>query len=509
MTRSSITPRKVDNLQKQILSNHSQVLGKLHTHLKAVGRFPHEGQAKIIRAFFNDRKKILQGQCGRSTGKTEAAIYIATRFALTNPGSETYIICPELKQAKKIYWLKRRLQNFGPQDFVFEHRESELRTVFTNGSYIILDGCENYEALRGIKPDLVIYDEFQHHTQYFDEEVMQPNLSSGKVSLVVFGTPPKRHCYYVDFRDNLQENIKLGDKDCFYMELLSESNPTLDKEWLKKKKAELIRKDKFNVWLREYEGKLVFDTESAIFPFFSKDKHVRPHAFLMNLIKRDRKKLNWYAFYDPGTTTVFGALFLAVNPYTSQIFILGEIYAEERRECTAQNVYLKAQEIKDSLNDDESAWTEYYDEAGVWFANEVQQIFQKNIIPTHKQKAHQAFDEGRAGESILNTAMLQESTFLVSDHCEKFLWELENYVTDEQGRYPKTHDHLMDLLFYFVQNTRYTIIEEVDKEFLYDEDAIARRRPQSLSAIMGAKRELEHGPDIDVYDNDPMSGIWN
>lgn len=499
----------MDETQKRILSSHSEILGKLHNHLKSVGRFPHEGQARIIRAFFNDRKKILQGQCGRSTGKTEAAIYIATRFALTNPGSETYIICPELKQAKKIYWLKRRLQNFGPQDFIFEHRESELRTVYNNGSYIILDGCENYEALRGIKPDLVIYDEFQHHTQYFDEEVMQPNLSSGKVSLVVFGTPPKRHCYYVDFRENLLENIRLGDKDCFYMELISESNPTLDKEWLKKKKAELIRKDKFNVWLREYEGKLVFDTESAIFPFFKPEKHVKPHELIQNLIRRDRKKLNWYAFYDPGTTTVFGALFIAVNPYTSQIFILDEIYAEERKECTAQSVYSKAIQKKDALNDNEDAWTEYYDEAGAWFANEVQQIFNKNLIPTHKQKAHQAFDEGRAGESILNTAMMQENIFFVSEKCEKFIWELGNYVQDEQGRYPKTHDHLMDLLFYFVQNTRYTIVEEVDTDFLYEETKEAKRSFNPLIGLSKSSHDLDMEHANDFYDGELGANIWN
>lgn len=502
----------MQNQDKRILSRQSEVLGKLHSHLKQVDRFPHEGQAKVIRAFFNERKKILQGQCGRSFGKTEAVIYIAWRYALTHPGTETYIICPELKQAKKIYWLPRRLQYYGPQEFVLEHRESELRTVFTNGSYIILDGCENYEALRGIKPNFVVYDEFQHHSQYFDEQVMQPNLQSGNVSLLIFGTPPKRHCYYVDFRKNLLENITLGDKDSYYIELHSSANPTSSKDWLAKKKAELIRRDKYNVWLREYEGKLVFDTESAILPFFKAEDHIKPHSYLINLIKRDKSKLNWYALYDPGTTTVFAALFIAVNPYTSQIFVLDEIYAEERKDCTSQAIYNRAIKIKEELYDKEDVWHQIYDEAAAWFANEIQSMYGDQMYPTKKQKTMTLADESRPGESLINTAMMRPNTFFVSDRCQKFKWEIEQYVQDEQGNYPKTHDHLMDLLFYFVNNTGYTIVEEADPDTIQNILKPALRAPQSISQAledMKRKNDLSYGLGEDYYDNDPVGGIWN
>jgi hypothetical protein len=495
-----------------LLAKQSEILGKLHSHLKVVNRFPHVGQGKVIRAFFNEKKRIIQSQWGRSTGKTEDACYISWRFALLNPGTETYIICPELKQAKKIYWLKRRLQNYGPQEFVAEHRESELRVVFKNGSYIILDGCENYEALRGIKPDLVIYDEFQHHTQYFDEEVMQPNLSSGKVSLVVFGTPPKRHCYYVEFRENLLNKIKAGNKYCAYFELESWNNPTLDREWLAEKKKELIARDRYNVWLREYEGRLVFDTESAIFPFFDEKKHVKAHSHLVNLIHRDRKKLRWYAFYDPGTTTVFAALYIAVNPYTSQIFILDEIYAEDRRECTAQAIYRRSEKIKSELFDYEDEWTEYYDEAAAWFANEVQDLFGRNLMPTRKQRTQAAHDEGRPGESVLNSAFQQENCVFISDRCKKFVWELTSYVLGTDGKYPKGHDHLMDCFFYFANNTSYSLIEDVDPDSNYDETKAARRSPQTIAeAIHEAKSKNDPSflSGEDYYDDDPSGGIWN
>jgi len=495
-----------------VLNRQNEVLSKLHAHLKAVDRFPHEGQADVIKAFFNDRKKIIQGQCGRSFGKTETVLYIAWRYALLNPGKEIYIICPELKQAKKLYWLPKRLQNYGPQEFVFEHRESELRTVFTNGSYIILDGCENYEAMRGIKPDLVFYDEFQHHSQYFDEEVMQPNLSSGKVSLVAFGTPPKVDCHYVHFRDNMLNNIARGNNKYLYIELPSDKNPTLDTEWLKEKKADLIRRDKYNIWLREYEGKMVFDTDSAIFPFFSEKKHVYAHSYLVNVIHRDRNKLRWYDLYDPGTSTTFAGLFIAHNPYTGQIFVLDEIYAQERKECTTQAVYKKSIEIRADLYDYEDEWLGYYDEAAAWFANEVQDQFGRNLMPTHKQKKHRTNEEARAGESILNAAMMAEGLFLVSDRCQKFVWEILQYVIGEGGKYPTKNDHLMDLVFYYVNETNYSIIEDVEPSLGSYDAQTASRPVKSIAQDMHERKmqtDMSYGYGDEMYDTDTGDDIWN
>lgn len=495
-----------------VLQQQKEILSKLHNHLRMVGRFPHEGQGEVIRAFFNGRKKIIMGQCGRSFGKTEDILYIAWRYALLNPRKEIYIICPELKQAKKLYWLPKRLQNYGPQEYVAEHRESELRTVFTNGSYIILDGCENYEALRGIKPDLVFYDEFQHHSQYFDEEVMQPNLSSGKVSLLVFGTPPKIDCHYVHFRQNLLDNIQRGNNKYLYIELPSIKNPTLDVAWLAEKKADLIRRDKYNIWLREYEGKMVFDTESAIFPFFNEKKHVFEHKYLMKVIERDKKKLRWHDFYDPGTSTVFAGLFLAHNPYTGQIFVLDEIYAQERKECTTNAVYRKSMEIREELYDYEDEWTGYYDEAAAWFANEVNEQFGRNLMPTHKQKRHPTNEEARAGESILNTVMMAENMFLVSDRCQKFLWEILQYMFGDGGKYPTKNDHIMDLLFYFVNETNYTIIEEIDPTLNYSEERAARRQVETMGEAIHSKKmqsDLSYGYGEDYYDTDTASDIWN
>ncbi len=498
-------------VNKDLLDLENTILQKLHAHLKEQDRFPHRDQSQIIRAFFNDKKKIIMGQCGRSFGKTEQILYITYRYAATRPNSEIYIVCPETAQGKRIYWISRRLQNYGPQEFIFEQRDSELRVVFKNGSYIMVVGCDNYESLRGIKPHLVVYDEFQHHSKYFDEEVMQPNLSSGKVSLVVMGTPPRSDCYYIEFRKNLLDNIAKGEKDYFYVELPSTCNPTVDKVWVAKKRDGLTRRGKLNVYLREYEGKLVFDTENAIFPFFDKKKHVKPHKTLMNLIMRDRKKLNWYALFDPGTATCFAGLFKAVNPYTSQVYILGNIYAKEKVEMTAQAVWIKAEAIKLDLYPYDD-WMNYYDEAAAWFANEIQRTFDAALSPTRKQtyEKKRNHDEGRAGESLLNTLMMADNKFFVSDRCESFIWEIENYVTNDKGEYPKKNDHLMDLLFYWVNETGYEFYETPDKDLIDETTDRPYRRQETIEVLMEAakrKQDLSYGIEPDYFDFE--DDMWN
>lgn len=490
-----------------------EVISKLHRFLVANRRFPHPDQGAVLKALFAEGRKVIMGQCGRSFGKTQDNLYIAWRMALTHPNSEGYIICPEIKQAKKIYWLPRRLQNYGPREFILDEWESKLQLVFKNGAHIILDGCENFDSLRGIKPDWVIYDEFQHHTKFFDEEVMQPNLSRGDVALVVMGTPPKRDCYYVEFRNDVLEKIAQGHKDYFYVELPSSCNPILDKNWLAEKKADLFKKGKQNVWFREYEGKLVFDTESAIFPMFDKSRMVFSPQWIAERIARDRRKLQYFAIFDPGTATCFAVLFAAINPYTSDVFLLDEIYETRRENTSAMRIWQRANKIKERFNDDQNAWTNIYDEAAAWFENEVRREAPDQdflLIPTRKQRRNTVDgEEGRPGESLIMASMMA-SKLHISAECEKFVWEVEQYVRDELGNYPLTNDHLIDDLFYLYLDSGYSLRGESDTEETEDQER--RSRPETFSQLVDRelnKRDYARDLGDDIYDSEDISDIWN
>jgi len=201
--------------------------------------------------------------------------------------------------------------------------DSQITLNFKGDSFICIEGCENYKARRGIKPDLVIYDEFQDHSKEFDVEVMRPNLLAKRSALIVTGTPPKNeHVYYYEFKKEIKKAIERGDTSRLYMELPTSVNPAIDKEELERIRTQLIESDNEAIWRREYLGQDCFGGAEAIFPTWNPNIHWKPHDVIMPALEKDRHKLKWITVADPGTATCFAVLFGAYNPYTSQLFLL-------------------------------------------------------------------------------------------------------------------------------------------------------------------------------------------
>lgn len=466
--------KKSFSLQESVtLVRHKEFMLKLYDRINNFHKRPlHQGQIKISKALFNQHKRVIQAQFGRSCGKTEAILFITWVYANLNDNSQILIVTPQRKQGKDIYWASGRITNYGPQEYVTQHKESELRVMFDNGSIITIDGCENYEALRGIKPNLVCYDEFQHHSKEFDVEVMQPNLVAKAASLIVMGTPPKRDCYYCEFRERLMEEIEDGDNTRLYLELPSSCNPALDKAELEKTKARLFKQGDQNVWYREYEGKLIFGGEDAVFPTWDRRVHIRPHSLIMKAIEKDRHKMRWYTIFDPGTTTVFAILFAAYNPYTSQMFILDEIYESDRKFTDTFTMWHRAMEKEKELFSDAQprTWIRVYDEAAAWFAREVQSNYRETLTPTDKKH-----NKKEDVISILKGMLAEDSAFIVSDRLAKLPWEIENFVTDDKGRLPDDHDHLLDCVCYLLVHSGFKFVEKADPQRLIITDATVGR----------------------------------
>jgi hypothetical protein len=76
----------------------------------------HSGQVQVARDYFTRGMRLVMSQWSRNGGKTECALYLANVAALLNDNFQVMIICPELKQGKKIYWHKK--------DFRTTHRHS-------------------------------------------------------------------------------------------------------------------------------------------------------------------------------------------------------------------------------------------------------------------------------------------------------------------------------------------------------------------------------------------------
>jgi len=409
---------------------------------------PHDAQIQIGKALIADRCKDVFAQCGRNFGKTELVAYLLWRWAWTFPGSENYYFSPFMKQSREILWASRRVQTLGPEDWIEKVNEQEMRIYFKNGSFIKLDGSDNVEAYRGVKPKgLTIFDEFKDFREEFFE-AYDPNRAAFDTPLFIIGTPPEFEGQF-----NRIATSWASDPSKRFFEFSTSSNPHIQKDWLKKKQAELYARGEGDKWEREYQAKFVRGGSKRIFPML-KDAMIKSHAALMSEIAKDRRKLEWFCWADPAGASTFAVLFAAINPYTRHVYFLDEIYEQRQEEMTVQKIGARIMRMTKELYPGE--WRFGYDEAEAWFRNEMLEHFDLSFEPTQKAK-----NDKTSGLSLLKDIML-ENKLTVSSRCQKLFWELDNYRKDDEGRIVKKNDHLIDDARYILSAAHYSLNETVE-----------------------------------------------
>lgn len=427
-----------------------EVVTKLHSKRKL-----HRGQIELLKPLFLEHKSTF-GQCGRNFGKTDGVNYALWRWAQENPGSENYYFAPYSTQAREILWENKRLEDYGPREWISDVNESELRITFHNGSFIKLAGSDNVEAYRGIKPrGLSVYDEFKDFRPEF-HQAYDPNLVAHNSPLLIMGTPPDRECQFLEVAEEYRK-----DPNKHYYWGPTEINPHIPKDWLERKKRELFAKGESDVWEREYMARYVPGGVSKIFPMLDRSMVIEHDLLWRRHIHRDKKKLEWFITVDPGTTTTFAVLFSALNPYTKEWFFLDEIYETEQRLMTVDQIGLRITGMMDTLNE-RADWRLTYDEAAAWFQNEMTDRFDLSFMPTQK-----ALRKKEVGLSVIKDAMLQQKV-LISSRCTKLYFELDNYFKDRNGRIPKENDHLIDCMRYTFDGSYYSLSQE--KEYSEERD---------------------------------------
>lgn len=488
-----------------VINRHAKIMQDTYDRLKNVHKKPlHAAQVQLAKDYFNTCKRIIMSQWGRSGGKTESALFIACVAAMLNDNFIIYIITPERKQGKEIYWASKRLQNYPPPQYVADIKETEIRLVFKNGSFICVDGCENYNAHRGLKPNLVIYDEFQNHNKEFHLEVMAPNLLAKESSLIIYGTPPKsRAAYYVEFQEQLMKQIKSGDITRAFYQFPTEVNPTIDKTELAKVRKELIDSGNEVIWYREYEGKLAFGGEDVVFPKWEPKEHCKNHRIAMSFLENDKHKLKWYVICDPGTSTCFAVLFAAYNPYTQQVFVLDEIYEKDRMRTDTRQIWERIKKKQEELYSGapDRTWKVIYDEAAAWFGREVAANYHVGITPSQKQKSDEETDISR-----IKMLMAAPKALTVSDRCYWLRWEIESFVTDEEGRYPDRNNHLIDSFKYLMQACGWKLLEKAE-ENLNPDNYTNKKNPTSIEPTDWADSVVEGS--LWINPNDIYSEYFN
>ena len=446
-----------------------QIMEDLH-----VNWTPHPGQLDVGRPLIDGKVSTLFIQCGRKWGKTDFAVYLLWRHALLHPGSTCYYITPELSHGREIIWHNGRLRDFGREKddkgrfvpggttplkkYVKNVSNVDSRITLKNGSTIKIVGSENWAAANGLTPDFVVYDEFKvFHPQFHNE--MNPNRIVRKAPLVIIGTPPKpsdrNSNQYMDFADECNQR-----EDCFHIVASSYDNPFTPKEEIDREIEKLRLRGEDDVVEREYFGRIALGGKHAIFPMFDTEL-IKPHQEIINEIRRDFKKLDWYCIADPGSTTVFAVMFAAINPYTKHVYLLDEIYETAQENTSTRRIFPRIKAKMEELNpsgeiDDD--WMKVYDEAAAWFATEIMGQYSVYFTPTQKH-----LHKKENGLSLIKDQMIYK-VVSISDRLAKLCWEVHLYTRKDDGSIPKVNDHLIDTWRYLNAVANYDMNEVFEKK---------------------------------------------
>jgi len=388
-------------------------------------------QIDFVRSLFYEGKKDLGAMCGRGAGKSEVSAYCIWRWAMENPGSENYFIGPLYNQMKEIMWASNRIQSFGPSDWIESINNTELRITFKNGSFLKMEGANNSEKLRGIKPrGLIIFDEAKDIPMEAIE-AMDPNRVRYNSPMIFIGTPPDRRSYFIEKMEWLQK-----DENSFFIQVPTEANHHNDKQWLERKKKQLLDAGLDDIWEREYLGKFTLYGSKSVFPMIAKMKLV-PFA---EAWPKDSYKWILFVGIDPASSSTFGITFFLFNPYSKKVIAIDEIH-ETRPE------YMTARKTKEAILEKVNKYRKYgikdvryiYDNAARWYAQEINEIDHKNemwLEPCDKT-------QGLQGEISCWRGVAVNELLILTDAVPELKKELDNYILDDKGRLPDKEDDLL------------------------------------------------------------------
>ena len=446
------------------LSEYLDILQSLHSKWS-----PHPGQEKIIQAVFRDHIKFIFIRCGRKFGKSETGFYILWRWAQTFPNSSCYYIAYEKDQAYEIAWKSEggRIQNFGPESWIYPPLKTEMRINFRNGSFIKVDGSDNWKQYEGQTPSIIVADEVRLFKREW-WETTEPNLAPKNAPILFMGTPPPDDDgLYNELEDEAIRLQAKGRGAHFHMPSWVNTKIPNFVAWLKDRKQRMIERGEHDEWLRQYEAKQVTATNSLIFPNFLEKAKFVPRKAILERIKGIRT-LEWCLLADPALASVFGVLLLAYHRYENRIYVIDELYEKGPVNCTVSAIWPKIEQMLFYYAQEStlvlSSLSALYDSAAAWFAAEVLAAGGLNFTPTKKIPQKDVNGIPQINE------LINGGHVVVADECVNFTTEMSKYKRDDKGRIPKYNDHLIDCFRYGVIYLQPATGGSVDSFVSYDED---------------------------------------
>ena len=134
--------------------------------------------------------------CHRRAGKTVACVMDLIDAALrcAKPNPRFAYLSPFYAQSKDVAWTY--LKQYGLRFPGTVPNENELRLDFPGGARVRLYGADNYDRMRGIYLDGVVFDEYADMDPRVLPEVIRPTLSDRKGWATFIGTPKGRNGFF-------------------------------------------------------------------------------------------------------------------------------------------------------------------------------------------------------------------------------------------------------------------------------------------------------------------------
>ena len=176
------------------------------------------------RELFSDKTRFQVVVAGRRCGKTRGSAVSAIVKGLECPHEDATILytAPTFGMAKTLMWdLLVRLAY--PVTKKANVNEGELTLV--NGVKIRIRGCDNPDALRGMKVYYAILDEFKDMRAMVWEDIIRPSLSDLKGGALFIGTPDSGDSL---FREYYERGVEGDDPEWKSWHLTTYDNELID-----------------------------------------------------------------------------------------------------------------------------------------------------------------------------------------------------------------------------------------------------------------------------------------
>ena len=405
-------------------------------------------QEKVKQAVFGQGFKKIFCRKGRKAGGTEMLFYVAARVVGTQRNKLGYLVYPDSPSADRILHQTNRIRTFFPKEWGAKVTWTDKkREVYFPGleSRIVILGAHQWESMQGFEFDFCGFDELADH----DPRAYQycyPNVAARDAVWMVIGAPPlSKHNFYnkIETEALTSPAVWSHNKWNLYENTFLPETFDLEQERIQHE----LRGD-WDIWEVQWLANYITGGPRTVLKAFDPGHHILPHKEIMERIHASN--CNFVDSFDPGYATCFSVVFSAYDVASRSVYLYAEIYEKDRLKISARKIWERRNNILHESNTLRSQRKNIYDSAATGFASEIRDLEENKgvsvpMLPTAKQKG----DEDKYFRMINDLCL--EGRLYISNACSATIFEVENYITDEQGRYPDKDNHALDNMRYLTK----------------------------------------------------------